>query len=111
MRYTYTRKIFTAAAFVPFACGVTQAAEIDTPIPDLPVNKEITLSGSVDHFSDGNNFLLRNENGVIEVRMTSNEAISLKTGENVTVTGVIEKPLWGLFGNDLIATRVQAHPG
>jgi hypothetical protein len=93
-----------------FFASAVLAEEKDAPIPNLPSDGQtVTISGMVDTIESKHAFMLRNDKGLIEVRTASgSEPLVIQKAENVTVTGVVEKPLWGILGDDIAATQVQA---
>jgi len=106
----YTTQLLITSSIVMFIANVAMADPSDTPISNLPDNSVVTLSGTVDKVENEHLFMLRNDKGLIEVRVPADQPLVLKESENVTVTGTVEKPLWGLLGSNIEATSVQAQP-
>jgi len=103
----HTAKLLASSSVMMLIAGAAMADPSDTSIPNLPDNSVVTLSGTVDKVENEHLFMLRNDKGLIEVRVPADQPLVLKESENVTVTGTVEKPLWGLLGSNIEATSVH----
>ena len=92
---------------VLFYTSVAVADQHDTVIHNLPNNGEVTLTGTVDKADSEHEFTLSTESGMIIVGIPTSMPILLKIGDSVTVTGIVNKPLLGIFGNYLQASNVK----
>lgn len=98
--------VFSAAA----AVADVEDGTLDTAMPGLPDDSVVTLSGNVYELNSGDQFTLRTDDGVILVNTPPDMTAPLRVNESVTVTGIVEKPLLGLLGNDLEASRIRVNP-
>jgi Bacterial OB fold (BOF) protein len=99
MKHTY----FTLAA-TAFALMSTSAMAGTVAIHDLPDEGMVTLQGTVDSIQNEREFTLRDATGTIDVDIESNQSLTLRKGDTVTLTGTIDK---GVTGTDINASNVQ----
>jgi uncharacterized protein YdeI (BOF family) len=90
--------------------AVTPALARDlTAIGDLQRNMPVAIQGTVDRFVDEDEFLLRDETGVVLVYVGPNR-VPATLGERVTVIGVVdEDPRLEIYAQELVradGTRV-----
>jgi len=93
-----------AALLSTSALAATTAASIK----DLPNGGPVTLSGAVEDFNSAHSFMLRDQSGAVKVDLSSTKSVVLTDGEQVTVTGVIDK---GFFTTDVAARNVSEDKG
>jgi len=80
-----------------------------TTIQAMPDSGTVVVSGTVEKISNEREFTLRDNSGTVRVKIDDEESVVLKQGDSVTVSGMVEKPLWGLLGKDINATNVQVY--
>ena len=98
--------VAASASIFLLSANAAFADQHDTAIHGLPTSGEVTLSGTVDKTSNGRDFTLNTPNGLIVVKVPEDKIQPLKIGETVTVTGQVNKPMLGMFGNELEANNV-----
>jgi uncharacterized protein YdeI (BOF family) len=107
---TYFRKVFVTSAAIMLG-GATLAIAAETTIRALPDRGNVTVSGTVEKVKSAREFTLRDPSGKIDVEVDSPESAVLKPGDNVIVTGKIEKKFFGLAGKEIDATNVRINQG
>lgn len=85
------------------------AADSVAAISSLPDKGQVTVTGTVDKMVNLREFTIRDNSGTIDVRLSENASAVIKPGDSVTVSGAMEKPLWGLLGRDINATNVEVN--
>jgi uncharacterized protein YdeI (BOF family) len=105
---TYFRKVFITSTAIMLG-GATLAIAAETTIRTLPNQGNVTVSGTVEKVKNPREFTLRDPSGKINVEVASPESAVLKPGDNVIVTGKIEKKFFGLAGKEIDATNVSVN--
>lgn len=100
--------LMTVFGMMLFA-SIALAQKDSTTIGNVPDKGSVTVSGTVKSVKNAREFTLHDNSGDINVRIVSNESMVLKKDDNVTVSGTVEKPLWGLLGKKIAATTIQVH--
>jgi len=90
-----------------FLSGAALADPTETGMYNLPSSGPVTLEGTIEQVGNEHRFMLRNDKGIINVNMPRDESIPLKVGDNVSVTGVVQKPLLGVLGSEIKASDVH----
>lgn len=101
-------RLLAACGVALFFASIALAAQ-NTIINNLPDSGAVSVSGVVEKVSSSREFTLRDNSGSIDVKLTASESAVLKQGDSVTVSGIIEKPVWGLMGRDISAASVQVN--
>lgn len=96
--------IYLAAGVAALLSTSALAGEI-VSIANLDNKAEVTINGVVDSVENEREFTLRDSAGAkIGVDITSNESLSLKKGDNITVSGTVDR---GMTGTDINAHSVS----
>jgi uncharacterized protein YdeI (BOF family) len=77
-------------------------------IKEMPNGGNVTLSGTVDKVNNERKFVLRDGSGTVDVEIKSGQSLMLRQGENVTVTGTVDK---GVLGTTINANNVEGSKG
>jgi len=102
-------KILLVSGTTLFFAGTALAADTGIAIRNLPDKGAVTVSGTVEQVKNEREFTLRDTSGAVDVKLASDQSAVLKQGDNVTVTGAMETPWWGLAGKDIAASNVRVH--
>lgn len=94
-------------AYDKTARAIDSAAGAAT-IDNLPEEGMVTLSGTVESINNDREFTLRDQTGTIDVDIESGQSMTLKKGDQVTVTGKIDDDI---TGTDINATRIEVSKG
>ncbi len=97
----YRKTLLTTACAFVFATNAY--AEGTQTIRTLPDKGTVTLHGIVDKVKNEHEFTLRDDTGTINVDMLSQDSVMLKKGAEISVTGEVDK---NLFGKDINASKV-----
>jgi uncharacterized protein YdeI (BOF family) len=77
-------------------------------VKTLPDEGQVTINGVVDSVHNEREFTLRDNSGKINVDIESSQSVVLKEGDEVTVTGKIDKDI---TGKDINASKVDVRKG
>jgi uncharacterized protein YdeI (BOF family) len=86
----------------------TSALAAGISIKTLPDEGQVTLKGTVDKVNSEREFTLRDSSGTINVDIESSQSVVLKEGDEVTVSGKVDKDI---TGKDINASNVQVNKG
>jgi uncharacterized protein YdeI (BOF family) len=103
MENTFKILIITGA----IALVSTTALADNAGIKKMKDGTKISVTGTVDSVQNEREFTLRDESGIIPVKVQSNDAFTISAGEKVTVTGEVDKSLFR--GTDIKANSVDVH--
>lgn len=97
-------KKHTIIAALSVALMSTTALAAISDVKDMADNRSVTVTGTVDSVENDREFTLRDSSGKIDVDIASNQSVVLKEGDQVSVTGKLDK---GLFSSDIDASDVS----
>ena len=107
MRILSLLSVIGAIIFISSVMLSTMSNAVGTTVNNLPKKGEVSVSGIVEKVEDDRRFILRDSTGTIDIAV-ENEALAIpKQGDNVIVTGMIEKRAWGLLGKEIKASSIQ----
>lgn len=98
--------LFAAAGMAALLSTTALAAGMT--IKSLPDEGTVTLHGTVDSVNNAHEFTLRDNTGTINVDIATDHSVVLKKGDEVTVTGSIDKDI---TGKDINASNVTVSKG
>lgn len=102
------KQMMFAASLTALISSTTMAGEVNKALK-FNNDADITIHGYVDHIKNEREFRLRDEAGdKIEVDVTSNQSVTLKEGDAVTIVGKIDKDITGI---DINASEVTVSKG
>lgn len=109
-----TLRRIAAAAGLIVAMGVfgTAAAEqVVTPIGQLQRGMPSTVQGTVMRFTDEDTFRLKDGTGTVTVYIGWRNRVALRSGETVTVEGLVDDDLLSVVRPELYAHRITRADG
>ena len=105
-------KIHTALFLLcALAWPALSIAETITPINDIRRGMSVNLHGEVTRILDEDEFRLEDATGSIRVYIGWKNRVQVKTGEKVTVRGVVDDDLADYFRPEVYATEIVREDG
>lgn len=98
--------LFAAAGMAALLSTTALAAGMT--IKSIPDEGTVTLRGTVDSVNNAHEFTLRDNTGTIDVDINPDHSVVLKKGDEVTVTGSVDKDV---TGKDINASNVEVSKG
>lgn len=96
----------TFAAAGLMALVSTSALAAITTVKSMNNGSQVNVTGTVESVQNEREFTLRDKTGTINVDIESDQSVVLKEGDNVTVSGMVDKDL---FGTDINASKVMVN--
>jgi uncharacterized protein YdeI (BOF family) len=100
--------LFTTATAAALISATAMANMTNATIKKMEDKSQVTVTGTVDSVQNEREFTLRDSTGTMEVDITSGQSVVLRDGQEVTVSGMLDK---GLTGDAIAANDVQVHKG
>lgn len=95
---------FVAAGLI--ALVSTSALAAITTVKSMNNGSQVNVTGTVESVQNEREFTLRDKTGTINVDIESDQSVVLKKGDSVTVSGMVDKDL---FGTDINASTVTVN--